>query len=93
MIDKKTVEHVAKLSRLSLDEKEIEKFSEELSVVLDSFSILSEVDTKEVKPSFHPMEIKNAVREDIPEECLTPEEALANAEQKEDNFFKGPRSV
>jgi aspartyl-tRNA(Asn)/glutamyl-tRNA(Gln) amidotransferase subunit C len=93
MIDKKTVEHVAKLSRISLDEGEIDKLSEELSVVLDSFSVISEVDTNEVNPSFHPMELKNVVREDVPEECLTPEEALSNAEQKEDNFFKGPRSV
>jgi Asp-tRNA(Asn)/Glu-tRNA(Gln) amidotransferase C subunit len=32
-------------------------------------------------------------REDIPEECLSQDEALLNAEQKEDKFFKGPRSV
>lgn len=93
MIDRKTVEHVAKLSRIKLTDEEIEKFSKEISDVLNSFSLLKEVDTKDVKPSFQPTEIKNVTREDIPEKCLTQDEALSNTEQKEDKFFKGPRSV
>jgi aspartyl-tRNA(Asn)/glutamyl-tRNA(Gln) amidotransferase subunit C len=93
MIDRQTVEHVAKLARVDLTDKEIEKFSEEFSDILDLFSSLKDVDTDGVEPSFHPIELKNSVREDEPEKCLTQEEALANAEQKEDGFFKGPRSV
>jgi aspartyl-tRNA(Asn)/glutamyl-tRNA(Gln) amidotransferase subunit C len=93
MIDRKTVEHVAKLSRIKLTDEEIEKFSKEISDVLNSFSLLKEVDTKDVRPSFQPTEIKNVTREDAPEECLTQDEALLNTEQKEDKFFKGPRSV
>ena len=93
MIDRKTVEHVAKISRINLTDKEIEKFSKEISDVLNSFSLLKEVDTRGVKPSFQPTEIKNITREDIPEECLSQDEALSNTEQKEDKFFKGPRSV
>ena len=93
MIDKKTVEHVAKLSRINLTEEEIEKFAKDFKDILDTFSSLNEVDTESVKPSFHPIEIKNVMREDEEEECLTQAEALANAEQKEDGFFKGPRAV
>jgi aspartyl-tRNA(Asn)/glutamyl-tRNA(Gln) amidotransferase subunit C len=93
MIDRETVEHVAKLSRINLTDKEVEKFSKELSDVLNSFSLLKEVDIENVEPSFQPNEIKNVTREDIPEECLSQDEALLNAEQKEDKFFKGPRSV
>jgi len=93
MIDRKTVKHVAKLSRINLTDKEIEKFSKEISDVLNSFSLLKEADTKDVEPSFQPSEIKNVTREDVPEECLSQDEALSNAEQKEDKFFKGPRSV
>jgi aspartyl-tRNA(Asn)/glutamyl-tRNA(Gln) amidotransferase subunit C len=93
MIDKKTVEHVAKLARVDLTEKEIEKFANQFSEILDLFSSLKDVDTENVEPSFHPIELKNAVREDKPEACLKQEEALSNAEQKEDGFFKGPRSV
>jgi aspartyl-tRNA(Asn)/glutamyl-tRNA(Gln) amidotransferase subunit C len=93
MIDRKTVKHVADLSRLTLTEEEIDKLSKELSDILDAFSLLKEVDTNGVEPSFQPIEIKNVLREDLPEECLSQEEALANAEQKDDKLFKGPRSV
>jgi aspartyl-tRNA(Asn)/glutamyl-tRNA(Gln) amidotransferase subunit C len=93
MIDKKIVKHVAKLSKIEITEEQIEKFSKEISDVLDAFSLLKEIDTKNIKPSFQPIEIKNIVRDDIPEGCLTQDEALANSEQKEDKFFKGPRSV
>lgn len=93
MIDKKIVKHVANLARIKLEDKEIEKFSREFSDILEAFSSLKEINTKNVKPSFQPIELKNILREDIPEKSLTQEEALANAEQKEDEFFKGPRSV
>lgn len=93
MIDRKTVEHVAKLARLKLTDEEIDKFSKEFSDILDTFSSLNEVETSEVKPSFHPVEIKNVVRDDVAEECLSQEEALSNTEQKEDKMFKGPRAV
>ena len=93
MIDKKTVEHVAKLARIDLTKEEVEKFSKEFSDILDLFSSLKQVDTKNVEPSFHPVELKNVLREDEPGKCLSQEETLANAEQKEDEFFKGPRSV
>ncbi len=93
MIDKQTVEHVAKLARVNLTEEEIRKFSKEFSDILDLFSSLKDVDTKGVEPSFHPIKLKNVLREDKPEKCLTQEDALVNAEQKDDGFFKGPRSV
>jgi aspartyl-tRNA(Asn)/glutamyl-tRNA(Gln) amidotransferase subunit C len=93
MIDKKTVEHVAKLARIDLTEEEIEKFSKDFKDILDTFSSLEGVDTQNVKPSFHPIEMRNVMREDKEEKCLSQEEALVNAEQKEDGLFKGPRAV
>jgi aspartyl-tRNA(Asn)/glutamyl-tRNA(Gln) amidotransferase subunit C len=93
MVDAETVKHVARISRINLTDAEVEKFSGQLSEVLDSFSLIKEVDTENIKPSFQPTEMKNAVRDDIPEDCLTQDEALSNAEQKEEKFFKGPRSV
>jgi len=93
MIDKKTVEHVASLARIDLTEEEIEKFSEQFSEILDAFLTLKEVGTERIEPSFHSIEIKNVVREDSVEKSLNQEEALSNAEQKEDKFFKGPRAV
>lgn len=93
MIDQKTVEHVAKLARVNLTNDEVEKFSKEFSDILDLFSSLKDIKTDGIEPSFHPIELKNVVREDEPESCLTQKEALSNTEQKDDGFFKGPRSV
>jgi len=67
MIKKEEVQHIAKLARINLTEKETEKFKKDLSSILGYFELLKEVDTKKVKPTFHPAEDclkENAVRQD-----------------------------
>ena len=93
MIDKKTVEHVASLARISLKEEEKKMLAKELSAILNAFSIIKQVNTEKVKPAFQPIELKNVVREDKIEKCLSQKEALSNADQKEEKLFKGPRIV
>lgn len=93
MTDKKTIKQVSKIARLDIDEKEIDEFASDFSSILKSFEILKQVDTEKVKPSFQPFDIKNIVREDKAEKCISQEDALKNAEQKQDKFFKGPRAV
>jgi aspartyl-tRNA(Asn)/glutamyl-tRNA(Gln) amidotransferase subunit C len=63
-IDKKEVEHIAKLARLSLTEKEIEKYQKELSQILEYIEKLKEVDVSNVEPTFHPLKVKNVMRKD-----------------------------
>jgi aspartyl-tRNA(Asn)/glutamyl-tRNA(Gln) amidotransferase subunit C len=92
-IDKETVKHVAELARLKLNDKEIAQFQEELKDVLEAFSKIDEVDVKEVKPSFQPIELRNAMRDDKSTKCLTQEEALQNSPHKEDGYIKGPKAV
>jgi aspartyl-tRNA(Asn)/glutamyl-tRNA(Gln) amidotransferase subunit C len=93
MITKETVEHVARVSRITLTDEEVDRMAKELSEVLDSFSLIRELETDKIRPSFHPIEIKNIVRDDVPETSLSQDEALSNTELKEGKFFKGPRSV
>lgn len=92
-IDKELIEHVAGIARLKLTKEEIENFLPQLKEILDAFSKLDEVDVKDVKPSFQPIELKNVMREDKIEKCLTQEEALSLTEHKKDGYFKGPRAV
>lgn len=56
MITKKDVQHIAKLARLGLKPKEIEKMRKELSSILDYFNLLKEVDVSKIEPTFHPAE-------------------------------------
>lgn len=66
MINLKEVEHIAKLARLNLTEKEKEKFQRELSLILDYIEKLKEINVKNIKPTSHPFEIENIKRKDLP---------------------------
>ena len=92
-IDRKLLEHVAELARLKLSEEEIRKFLPQLKEALEFFSKLKEINTDNAKPSFQPVEIKNAMREDEEKKCLSQDEALSLTEHKKDGYFKGPRAV
>jgi|YelNatPaOPRAMG01_1025707.scaffolds.fasta_scaffold16361_3 aspartyl/glutamyl-tRNA(Asn/Gln) amidotransferase C subunit len=65
MIPKEKVKHIAKLARLDLSEKEIEKYQKDLSKILEYIEKLKEVDVSKAEPIFHPLKIKNVLREDI----------------------------
>lgn len=93
MIDKKTIERIAKLGRLQISEKEAQEYSEQLSKVVGYFEQISSVDTKGVEPLVTPSDMKAFWREDIAKQELTPEEIVANAPQKTGNLFTVPPVV
>jgi len=64
MISKEEVQHIAKLARLGLTEKEIERFQKELSSILNYIEKLKEVDISEAEPTSHSIEVKNVMRDD-----------------------------
>jgi aspartyl-tRNA(Asn)/glutamyl-tRNA(Gln) amidotransferase subunit C len=64
MISKEEVEHIAKLARLGLTEKEIGKFQKELSLILDYVEKLKEVDVSKVEPTSHLLRVENVMRKD-----------------------------
>ena len=92
-VNKELLLRVAELARLKLTEKEINEFLPQLKEILENFSQLDDINVKGVKPSFHPVELKNAVREDEEEQCLSNEDALSNTSHKKDGYFKGPKAV
>ncbi len=92
-IDKETIKQVAKNARLNLTGNEIEKFTKECSDILEAFSKVQSVDTKNTEPAFHPIEIKNHLREDIIGDSLSQDDALKNAKHQERGYFKGPKAL
>lgn len=92
-VDKELIENVARVARLKLTDSEIKKFLPQLKEILDAFSKLDKVDTKDTEPSFQPVELKNVMREDKPGDVLDQEKALENTEHKKDGYFKGPKAV
>ncbi|OGE31567.1 hypothetical protein A3C59_02640 [Candidatus Daviesbacteria bacterium RIFCSPHIGHO2_02_FULL_36_13] len=82
------VKRVAKLASLPLSEAEEEKYSKQLSKILDYIEQLNEVDTLDVEPTFNVTGLSNAMREDQVGDCTIPqEEAISNAPVKKDGFI------
>jgi len=85
------VKQVATNARLQLKEDEIKQFAKEMQDILSDFEKLAAVDTEGVEPNFHPIPIKNVVREDEPGECLDREKVLSLTKHKTDKYFRGPK--
>jgi len=64
MITKKQVSHVAKLARLGLTKEEKEKFTEELSAILDFVNKLNEIKADKIKPTTQVTDLENIMRQD-----------------------------
>ncbi|MBW2988732.1 Asp-tRNA(Asn)/Glu-tRNA(Gln) amidotransferase subunit GatC [Candidatus Woesearchaeota archaeon] len=92
-VDKELITHIADLARIKLTDSEIEKFIPQLKEILGSFSKLDEVDTGNTPPSFHPVDLKDIMREDKIAPSISQEEALSNSKEKKDGYFKGPMAV
>jgi aspartyl-tRNA(Asn)/glutamyl-tRNA(Gln) amidotransferase subunit C len=89
-ITREQVLHVAKLAQLGLSEDEVERFSEQLSAILEAVGTIAELDLTDVEPTPHPLDLANVFGEDDPEPSLSLEEALANAPDPEDGSFGVP---
>jgi aspartyl-tRNA(Asn)/glutamyl-tRNA(Gln) amidotransferase subunit C len=89
-IDREQLLHVARLARLELREDEVERLQSQLNDILASVSKVSELDLSDVPPTSHPLDLVNVWEQDEPRTCLSVEEALANAPEREGNFFKVP---
>lgn len=90
-LSSKEVLKVGTLSRIRLTPEEVEKFSSQLSGILDYVDKLRELDTQGVEPLAHALPIHNVLRPDEPRLGLTPEQALAGAPQADGDFFRVPR--
>jgi aspartyl-tRNA(Asn)/glutamyl-tRNA(Gln) amidotransferase subunit C len=88
---KKEVEHIAFLARLSLSEEEKELFGSQLSSILRYMEKLNELDTRGIEPTSHVLSLSNVMRDDIPRSSLPKEEALMNAPDHTDKFYRVPK--
>lgn len=82
------VRAIAELAKLSLTDDEVTMYAEQLSQILDYFTLLQEVDTSQVPPTDSVLPLRSVMRDDTPADPLTPEEATANAPDAEANQFK-----
>lgn len=88
-ITRQEVKHVAKLANLPLKERETRNFSAQLSEITDyNMSLLEKIETNIVEPTAHITGVKNVQRADETEAPINQEEALKNAKETHNGFFK-----
>ena len=90
-IDEAQVRKVAQLSRLDLSDAEVGEFTGQLEAILAYVDKMSELNTDEVEPLAHCLPLSNCLREDVVTDSLGAEAALANAPQRDGEFFKVPK--
>ena len=92
-LSKKEVEHVAWLAQIEISDEEKNLFTGQFNEILDYFKKIDGIDTKNVEPTYHVLDINNVSRKDEIIPSLSSEDALQNAPKKEKKFFKAPRIV
>jgi aspartyl-tRNA(Asn)/glutamyl-tRNA(Gln) amidotransferase subunit C len=93
IINEELVRHIGRLSRIELTDEQVATFGRQLADILQYFDKLSELDTEGVEPMAHAVELSNALAADEPLPSLSVEEALANAPQREGDFFAVPKVI
>jgi aspartyl-tRNA(Asn)/glutamyl-tRNA(Gln) amidotransferase subunit C len=92
-ITKEEVEHITHLARLTLSESELEKVTVQLDTILSYVEKLDELETADIRPTTHVFSVTNAFREDIVEDSLPREKALANAPLQDGENFQVPKII
>ena len=92
-IDKRLVKKIATLSRIKIQEKEVEKFSKELSKIITWVEKLNEVETKNITPIANPSDIKIPLRKDEINDGKIGDKVLENAPEKKAGYFIVPKVV
>lgn len=84
-VDHETVRHVADLAYVDIDEDDVDRYAEEFTEILGWFEALDSVPEADASA-----ELTNVLRPDEVDESLPQRDALANAAEVEDGYFKGP---
>lgn len=92
-VTEKDVRYMAGLARLQLSEEEVKSFAEDMNDILGYMDQLSEVDTENVEPLEHVIELDSRFRKDEAKEPLSHEEALKNAPDADSDYFRVPKVI
>ena len=92
-ISPEQIRHVATLARLALTEEEEHAMTETLDAILTYIDKLDEIDTTEVEPTAHVLDLGTRWREDVVTNHPDTEALLANAPAREDDLVRVPRII
>ena len=89
-ISREEVEKVSLLGRLLLSREELDKLTVQLGAILDYMSLLQELNTDNVQPMAHALDVSNVFRDDLVCPSLDRQQALANAPHRDAECYLVP---
>ena len=92
-VNREEVLKIASLAKLSLTEEEVEKYTSQFNDILDYMHQLNELDTENVEPLSHVLELTNVMRKDVEESSLKRKEVLKNAPESDSDYFIVPKVI
>lgn len=92
-VSEKDVLYTASLAKLKIEEKDVKAYQDTLTKQLEYAKALDDIDTEDIKPLAHVLDLENVVREDVVKEGLTIDEALQNAPEKEGRTITVPKML
>ncbi len=92
-ITRQEVRHVALLARLELSEAEEERMTGQLNSILDYMDKLNELETKDIEPTTHAIQLQNVFRADLVQPSLDRKDSLANAPGNDGVNFVVPKVI
>lgn len=87
------VRHVAALARLDLSDDEVQSLAKDMNQILGYVAKLGELDTSDVVPTTHVVDMSTPYRDDVVSCTPSPADAMANAPKAEDNQFVVPSII
>lgn len=92
-VSEKDVRYVANLARLQLSEEEVQSLAGDMNKILGYMELLNEIDTSDVEPLEHVIELESRLRKDEAKAPLSHEDALKNAPDADSDYFRVPKVI
>ena len=89
-LSREDVEKVSLLARLRLSDAELDQMTAQLGQIVGYVEQLAELDTDNVKPMAHAMEVANVLAEDFSRPSLDRNQILANAPKRDEECYRVP---
>lgn len=84
---------IANLSRLALEDKDVEIFGRQLNTIIEYVEQLNRLDTSGIEPTSHVLPLNNVMRDDIHSDSLNRQNALQNAPDCTEKFYRVPQII
>ena len=92
-VKKSEIAYISSLSKLKMEDAEMENYTRQISEILEMIQQLEKVDTQDIEPMAHPLNMKQRLRLDLVTEENRRELYQKNAVVFEEGFYKVPKVI